>query len=300
MQRVRLLRSALYTPGSSPKALAKVSRSAADVLILDLEDAVAPESKATARASVAAVLPALVASHRAVAVRVNGIGTPWCEADIAALAALRPTALLFPKVSTVDAVLHASAMLGFHGAPLETALWCMIESPAAILNAAELASCSSGLGSRMTTWVLGTNDLAKELRARPSADRSEIMPLMSTALAAARAHGLSILDGVHNDLDDLPAFEATCRQGRAMGFDGRTLIHPSQIEACHLAYSPSAEEVASARAIVDAFDLPENKGKGVIKVAGRMVELLHASIARETLEVHEAIAASRSWRHAHA
>lgn len=298
MQAHRLLRSALYTPGSSPKALAKVSQSAADVLILDLEDAVAPDSKATARGAVAEMLPALVASGRSVVVRVNGIGTPWCEADVAALAPLKPTALLFPKVDTTDAIQHAAAMLSFNGAPLQTALWCMIETPAAILNAAALAGCSSGIGSRMTTWVLGTNDLAKELRARPSADRSEIAPLMAIALAAARAHGLHVLDGVHNDLDDLPGFEATCRQGRAMGFDGRTLIHPSQIEACHLAYSPSAQEVAAARAIVDAFDMPEHRGKGVIKVDGRMVELLHASIARDTLMAAEAIATAQARRHA--
>jgi citrate lyase subunit beta/citryl-CoA lyase len=256
-----LLRSALYTPGSNPKALAKLARCAADVLILDLEDAVAPDSKATARAAVAQALPALRAAGRTVVVRVNGIGSPWCESDVAALAPLGPSALLFPKVDTSEAIQHAAVMLGFHHAPLATELWCMIETPAAVLNAAELARASSGIHSRMTTWVLGTNDLAKELRARPSQDRAEIAPLMSMVIAAARAHGLRILDGVHNELDDIAVFEATCQQGRAMGFDGRTLIHPSQIEACHLAYSPSAHEVDAARTIVEAFDLPEKIGR---------------------------------------
>ncbi|HVR48315.1 MAG TPA: aldolase/citrate lyase family protein, partial [Pseudorhodoferax sp.] len=173
------------------------------------------------------------------------------------------------------------------------ALWCMVETPEAILNAQAMGKLAQAPDARMTTWVLGTNDLVKELRARHTPMREGLVPMLAIALMAARANGLCVLDGVHNDIQDTASFSATCEQGRQMGFDGRTLIHPAQIEACHQAYSPSTQEVDDARAVVAAFDLPENQGQGVLKVGGRMVELLHAQIARQTLAMHEAITQAR-------
>lgn len=285
-----LFRSALYTPGANPAVLMKAARSDADVLIFDLEDAVAPESKPTAREAVAQALSDPAVAARAVVVRVNAIGSPWCEDDVRALARLRPSGFLFPKINTPADVKLAEAMLSFYGAARRTALWCMIETPQAILNAQAIGQLAQQPNARMRTWVMGTNDLLKELRARPTPLREGLLPMLAIALMAARASGLAILDGVHNDIRDTAGFEATCVQGRQMGFDGRTLIHPSQIDACHRAYSPSAPEVEDARTVIEAFSRPENQGKGVLQVSGRMVELLHAQMAQQTLALHEAIA----------
>ena len=288
-----LRRSALYTPGANPAVLLKAARSDADVLIFDLEDAVAPQSKPTAREAVAHALADAAVAARTVVVRVNAIGSPWCEDDVRAVAALRPAGILFPKINAPADVKRAEAMLNAHGVPRETTLWCMVETPEAILNAQAMGQLAHAPDARMTTWVLGTNDLVKELRARHTPMREGLLPMLAIALMAARANGLCVLDGVHNDIQDTAGFAATCEQGRQMGFDGRTLIHPAQIEACHRAYSPSAQEVEDARAVVAAFDLPENQGQGVLKVGGRMVELLHAQIARQTLALAEAIAQAR-------
>lgn len=293
MTHTALRRSALYTPGANPAVLIKAARSEADVLIFDLEDAVAPESKPMAREAVARALadPALAA--RTVVVRVNAIGSPWFEDDVRAVAALRPAGILFPKINNPAEVEQAEAMLNAYDLPRDTALWCMVETPEAILNAQAMGQLAQAPGARMSTWVLGTNDLVKELRACHTPMREGLVPMLAIALMAARANGLCVLDGVHNDIQDTAGFAATCEQGRQMGFDGRTLIHPAQIEACHSAYSPSEQEVEDARAVVAAFDLPENQGQGVLKVGGRMVELLHAQIARQTLDMHEAIAQAR-------
>lgn len=288
-----LRRSALYTPGANLAVLLKAARSEADVLIFDLEDAVASESKPMAREAVARALADPAPAARAVVVRVNAIGSPWCEDDVRAVAALRPAGILFPKINNPADVQQAEAMLNTHGVQRDTALWCMVETPEAILNAQAMGQLAQAPGARMTTWVLGTNDLVKELRARHTPMREGLVPMLAIALMAARANGLCVLDGVHNDIQDTAGFAATSEQGRQMGFDGRTLIHPSQIEACHRAYSPSTQEVDDARAVVAAFDLPENQGKGVLKVGGRMVELLHAQIARQTLDMHEAITQAR-------
>lgn len=293
MTSTMLCRSALYTPGANPAVLLKAARSGADVLIFDLEDAVAPESKPLARDAVARALADPALAGRTVVVRVNAIGSPWCEDDLRAVAGHQPAGILFPKISTPEDVKRAEAMLNSHGLPRGTALWCMIETPQAILNAQALGQLALEADARMSTWVLGTNDLVKELRARHTPLREGLVPMLAIALMAARANGLRVLDGVHNDIQDVAGFAATCEQGRQMGFDGRTLIHPAQIEACHRAYSPSAQEVADARAVVEAFALPGNQGKGVLKVGGRMVELLHAQIARQTLDMDEAIAAAR-------
>ena len=288
-----LRRSALYAPGANPAVLLKAARSEADVLIFDLEDAVAPQSKSMAREAVVRALADPAVAARTVVVRVNAIGSVWCEDDVRTVASLRPAGILFPKINTPADVKLAQAMLSFYGVPRSTALWCMIETPQAILNAQAMGQLALDSDARMSTWVLGTNDLVKELHARHTPMREGLMPMLAIALMAARANGLCVLDGVHNDIQDTAGFAATCKQGRQMGFDGRTLIHPTQIEACHAAYSPTEQEVEDARAVVAAFDLPENQGKGVLKVGGRMVELLHAQIARQTLTMDEAIAKAR-------
>lgn len=294
MTHTALRRSALYTPGANPSVLLKSARSAADVLIFDLEDAVAPESKTAARETVSRALADPVVAARTVVVRVNAIGSPWCEDDVSAVAALRPAGILFPKINTPADVKLAEAMLSFYGVPRSTALWCMIETPRAILNAQAIGQLAQQRNARMTTWVLGTNDLVKEMRAQHTPLREGVVPMLAIVLMAARASGLCVLDGVHNDIQDTTGFAATCAQGRQMGFDGRTLIHPAQIGACHHAYSPSTPEVEEARAVIEAFAQPENQGKGVLRVGGRMVELLHAQMARQTLAMHEAIALAQA------
>jgi citrate lyase subunit beta/citryl-CoA lyase len=290
MNTPRICRSALYTPGANPAVLLKAARSTADVLIFDLEDAVAPEAKADARQHVARALADPALRSRPVVVRVNGLGTPWYEDDVRAIAHCGMAAVLFPKISTEQDVKLAESLLAMYSVPRTAELWCMLETPAGILNAAAIGRMAQQKSSRMTTWVLGTNDLVKELRARHTPGRENLLPTLSTVLLAARANGLCVLDGVHNDVKDEAGFAATCQQGRQMGFDGRTLIHPTQVDLCHAAYSPTADEAADARDVIEAFALPENAGKGVIKLKGRMVELLHAEMARQTLDVVEAIA----------
>ncbi len=286
---IPLRRSALYTPGANPAVLLKAARTDADVLIFDLEDAVAPQAKADARRHVLQALAAPELQGRAIVVRVNGLGTPWCEEDVRAFARSRVAGVLFPKISTEQDARTAEALLSFHGAPGSTELWCMIETPLAILHAQAIGQFARPRGARMSTWVLGTNDLVKDLRARHTPAREGLVPLLAMAVLAARAAGVSVLDGVHNDVKDTAAFDATCEQGRNLGFDGRTLIHPSQIAPCHRAYSPTEADVSEAREIVEAFDRPENRDKGVIQLGGRMVELLHAETARQTLAIAQAI-----------
>lgn len=293
MKELQVRRSALYTPGANPAVLLKAARSDADVLVFDLEDAVAPDAKAEARRHVVRALSEPVFQARQVVVRVNGLGTPWCEEDVRAIARCGMAGVLFPKINTEQDVKTAETMLGMHGVPRSAELWCMIETPLSILNAQAIGQMALQKGSRMSTWVLGTNDLVKDLRARHTPGRENLVPMLAIALMAARAGGLCLLDGVHNDIKDAAGFDFTCQQGRQMGFDGRTLIHPSQIDACHRAYSPTDAEIADARDVIDAFSLPENRGKGVIRVKGRMVELLHADMARQTLAVVDAINLAR-------
>lgn len=267
----------------------KALRSDADVLIFDLEDAVAPESKEEARRNVARMLADPATCARPIVVRVNGLETPWCEEDVRAVSGTVIAGILVPKISAEQDVQNAEALLGRCGVSRSTELWCMIETPLAFLNAASIGAIARQQASRMSTWVLGTNDLVKELHARHLPQRENLLPMLATALLAARANGLALLDGVHNDIKDMDAFEFTCRQSRQMGFDGRTLIHPAQIDACHRAYSPTQEEIAEARQIIEAYSQPENGGKGVLQVNGRMVELLHADSARRTLAQAHAI-----------
>ena len=280
---VRPRRSLLYMPGSNARALEKAATLPADALILDLEDAVAPEAKDLAREQVCAAVKAKRFGKREIIIRVNGLETPWGHDDMEAAADAAPDAILVPKVNDLVDVEHADQHLA--GAPPSCALWLMIETPLAIFNANEIASAQG----RLACLVMGTNDLVKELRAQHTPGREALLASLNLTVLAARAHGLTVIDGVFNEIADTAGFEAVCRQGRALGFDGKTLIHPSQIEGCNKIFSPDPQEVARARAILQAFEKPENKGKGAIALDGRMVELLHAEIAKQTVALADAI-----------
>lgn len=279
-------RSCLYMPGANAKALEKAKTLAADVLLLDLEDSVAPEAKADARGQVAAAVTAGGYGKREVIVRVNALATPWGRDDILAAGGAGPNGILAPKVESAAQVKALNAAMNATGFPAEASLWVMIETPRAILNLAEIAAVKD---TRLAVFVLGLNDLAKETRARAGANRAAFFTAMSLAVTAARAEGLTVIDGVYNDIADAAGFEAECRQGLDFGFDGKTLIHPSQIETCNTIFAPTEEEVSRARAVIAAFALPENAGKGVIKVDGRMTELLHLEEANRLVAVAEAI-----------
>ena len=283
-------RSVLYMPGSNAKALAKAPTLPADALILDLEDSVAPDSKEMARQQ---VLKAVKGDFggREVIIRVNGPHTPWGPTDLIAAAAAGPDAILLPKVDGPGAIMLAARLMRENGAPERTRLWAMMETPNAILNAGQIAAVAADSASRLTALVMGLNDLAKETRARLTPGRPTMTSWLAGCVVAARAHGVDIIDGVYNDIKDLDGFRAECLQGRDMGLDGKTLIHPDQIDICNDVFAPTAAEVENARAIIDAFALPENQGKGVIQINGKMVELLHADMARRTLSIAEGIAA---------
>lgn len=287
-------RSVLYMPGSNTRALEKAREIPADTLILDLEDAVAPDAKAEARAQVCAAVMAGGYGRREIIIRANGLDTPWGLDDITAAVAAGPDGILVPKINSPEDVMRAQSAMDKAGAAPGMALWCMIETPLALLNIQSIAAQAHGAGARMTVWVMGTNDIAKELRCAHTSDRMPMMTSLGLALLAARAYGLTILDGVYNDIKDEAGFLAMCEQGRDLGFDGKTLIHPSQVGPCNSVFSPDAETVAFARKTIEAFELPENKGKGVLKVDGRMVEILHADIARRTVAIADAIAEMES------
>ncbi len=280
-------RSALYMPGSNARALEKARTIDADALILDLEDAVAPDAKALARDQVAAAVAARGFGHREIVVRINALATPWGHDDLKTLAAVNPDAILVPKVNDGAEARALSEALDAAGAAPAVALWVMFETPQAVLNAASIGAA----GGRLACIVAGTNDLVKEFRGRHTPGREGLVPHLTLLLAAARANGLAALDGVYNDIPNTAGFEAACAQGAALGFDGKTLIHPSQVAPCNAAFAPDDAEVAEARKILAAFDLPENRSRGVITVDGRMVELLHAEIARRTVAMSDAIAA---------
>ncbi|HFQ15421.1 MAG TPA: CoA ester lyase [Rhodobacteraceae bacterium] len=276
-------RSVLYMPGANARALEKARSLAADGLILDLEDAVAPEAKALAREQVCAAVAAGGYGHREVIIRVNGPDTPWGADDLAAAIAAGPDAILLPKVSRPADLEGPAAAIA--GAGKAISLWAMMETPLAVLNAGKIAA----FGPPLAALVMGTNDLARETRARQTKDRLPMLAWLSTCIAAARAHGLDIIDGVYNDFRDEAGLAAECEQGRDLGMDGKTLIHPAQIGPCNAAFSPDDDEVARARAIIAAFEKPENRDKGVITLDGRMVERLHRDMARQLVAVAEAI-----------
>jgi citrate lyase subunit beta/citryl-CoA lyase len=276
-------RSVLYMPGANDRALEKAKTLDADALILDLEDSVAPEAKADARARVAAAVKAQGYGRRELVIRINGLDTPWGADDMAAAAAAGPDAILVPKVSRGADVAHAVLLM--KDAPSHTRLWVMMETPLAILKAEEIA----GAERRLACLVLGTNDLVKETRASAGQERFALLPMLSGCVLAARAHGLDVIDGVFNDFRDEVGFRAECQQGRLLGMDGKTLIHPGQIAACNDVFSPSADEVAWAQKIIAAFRLPENAAKGVITVEGKMVERLHLAMAERVAAIAETV-----------
>ncbi|MEJ2378761.1 MAG: CoA ester lyase [Pseudolabrys sp.] len=288
---IRPRRSVLYMPGSNARALEKAKTLAADGVILDLEDSVAPDAKDAAREQVANAVKSGGFGAREVFIRVNGVDTPWHAEDLAAAAHAAPDAVLVPKVSTPDTVELIGRRLLDMGTPHKTRLWAMIETPLAIFNILSIAAQARDSETRLAGFVMGTNDLAKDTRARLVPGRAPMLAWLSMCVAAARVHGIDILDGVYNDIGNTDGFQMECAQGLELGFDGKTLIHPSQIEPCNRAFSPSPEEVAQARKIIAAFDLPKNKGKGVVSIDGRMVERLHAEMARRTVAIAEAIEA---------
>jgi citrate lyase subunit beta/citryl-CoA lyase len=288
---VRPRRSVLYMPGANARALEKAKTLPADTLILDLEDAVAPDAKAQARLQVTDAVKAGGYGSRELVIRVNGLDTPWGVDDLKAAVAAGPDAILIPKAASGDDIARASAAMRQAGASEAMQLWAMIETPIAILRADEIAAATRHAGSRLAVLVLGLNDLIKETGATLDGERTAALYWLSAALTAARAHGLTILDGVYNNFRDMEGYARECRQGRMLGFDGKTLIHPDQIALANEVYSPPAAEVEFARKIIAAFDQPENKGKGVINLEGRMVELLHADMARRTVAIADAIMA---------
>ncbi|MFC0284371.1 HpcH/HpaI aldolase/citrate lyase family protein [Camelimonas abortus] len=292
MTAIRPRRSVLYMPGSNARALEKAKTLPADALILDLEDAVAPDAKPAAREQVCAAVKAGGYGPREVIIRANGLDTPWGRDDIRAAAAAGPDGILIPKVSSPETLLEVGRLLA--DAPAKIRVWAMVETPAAILDIARIAAAARERSTRLACFVMGTNDLAKETRARFVPGRQPMLPWLSLALTAARAEGLDILDGVYNNIQDMDGFRAECEQGRDMGFDGKTLIHPTQIEPANEIFAPPAAEVEWARKIIAAFELPENAGKGVISVDGKMVEILHAEIGRRVVAVADAIAARQA------
>ena len=282
---VRPRRSLLYMPGSNARALDKAKTLPADGLILDLEDAVAPDAKAVAREQVCGSVKGGGYGGRELVIRVNGLDTPWGKDDIAAAAAAKPDAVLVPKVESAAQVQAVEALLEKSGAPAATTIWCMMETPLGILHAEAIA----GASKRVACLVLGTSDLTKDLHARHTAARLPMLTSLTLCLLAGRAFGLTVLDGVHLDLGDEAGFVDACRQGLELGFDGKTLIHPKQVEPCNAVFAPSPEEVAEARKIITAFEAATAAGKGVVLVDGKLIENLHVEAATRLVALADAI-----------
>lgn len=283
---VRPRRSVLYMPGSNARALEKAKTIAADALILDLEDAVSPDAKAVARQQVCDAVTGGGYGKRELIIRVNGMDTPWGADDIAAVAKAGPDAILVPKINDGEMVRDLVAAIDNAGAPATTALWCMMETPIGILNAQEIGAASD----RVAVWVMGTNDIAKDTGAQHTPMRLPMITALGICMLAARAYGVQILDGVYNDIKDDAGFRATCEQGLEMGFDGKTLIHPSQVEPCNDVFSPSEAQLVLAGRIVEAFEEAEAAGKGVVTVDGRLIENLHVEQAKKQMALAAMVA----------
>jgi len=280
-------RSCLYMPGANARALEKAKTLAADMLILDLEDAVAPEAKQEARVTILNAVSERAYGAREVVIRINGLDTEWGHDDMAMAVSAGPDGVLAPKVTSGAEVRDIDRLLTDLGAPEDLGLWVMIEMPLAILNIQEIAAAA--IDTRLAGFVMGTNDLAKELSAVPTPDRTAFQVSLSLALAAARAYGLVAIDGVYNDVKNGAGLVAECRQGLILGFDGKTLIHPAQLQPANEIFSPDPEAVSQAQAVIEAFALPENRGRGVIKVNGKMTERLHLEQAERLVAIHDAI-----------
>lgn len=288
---IRPRRSVLYMPGSNARAIEKAKSLPVDGVILDLEDAVAPDAKAAARQQVADAVAAGGFGPREVVIRTNAISSPWFADDIAAAIQAKPDAVLIPKIETAQQLeLVGQRLLDGH-ADLRIRVWAMIETPHAIFNIEELGRAAADSETRLSCFVLGTNDLAKETRARQVPGRTPMLAWLSMAVMAAHAGGIDVLDGVYNDIANADGFVRECEQGRDFGFDGKTLIHPNQIAPCNTAFSPAPDEIAQARAMIAEFAKPENRGKGVVQIGGRMVERMHAEMAERTVAISDAIAA---------
>jgi len=271
----------LFMPGSNARALEKVRNLPADGIILDLEDSVAPEAKATARDQIEQAIAAKGFGKREVLIRINALDTPWWIDDIGMAGKARPDGILVPKVSSVDDLQAIGDRLA--NADPSIRVWAMIETAHAVLRAGELAAASRDSKTRLAGFVFGPNDISRETRIRMLPGRAAMVPMITHCILATRAHGLEMLDGPYSDFSDFDGFGQECAQARDLGFDGKTLIHPGQIEACNAIFTPPAEEVARARKIIAAFELPENAGRGAIRLDGQMVERLHADMARRTI-----------------
>lgn len=286
---MRPRRSVLYIPGDNERALDKSRSLLADSIIIDLEDSVAPANKETARARAIAAIREADFGSREIVLRVNPLETPWGMADLHAALAAAPHAILVPKVSHAGDIIGTAKIVKAAEAPASIRLWAMIETPMGIINAREIAACAPDPDNRLSCFVLGTNDLLKESRARSSNNRFAVVPWLAMTLVAARAYGLDVIDGVYNDFRDDAGFRAECEHGRTLGMDGKTLIHPSQVVPCNEVFSPADDEVAWAQKIIHAFEEPENARKGVITVDGKMVERLHLVMARRVAAIALAI-----------
>lgn len=285
--RLRPRRSCLYVPGDNARALEKAKSLPADALILDLEDAVAPDAKTDAREAILNAVDEGAFGATEVVIRVNGLETEWGRDDLRMAVSAGVDGVLVPKIARGKDIRAIDKALSKLGAPRDLGLWVMIETPLAILNIKKIAKASAR--TRLTGFVMGTNDLAKEYNAVPTPDRLTFLFSLSAAVVAARAYDLVAIDGVYNDIDNAAGLSVECEQGRVLGFDGKTLIHPSQIEAANRIFSPSEAELSHAKAVVEAFALPENQGKGVISLDGQMVELLHLEQAERLVALDHAI-----------
>ncbi|WP_375414871.1 HpcH/HpaI aldolase/citrate lyase family protein [uncultured Bradyrhizobium sp.] len=288
---IRPRRSLLFMPGSNPRALEKARILPADGVILDLEDSVAPDAKAMARDRIASAIAAGGFGRREVLIRINAPDSPWWIDDIAMAAKARPDGILVPKISSVEDLSAIADRLGDIGADRSIRVWAMIETARAVLHAEELASSSRDSEMRLAGFVFGPNDISRETRIRMQPGRAAMLAMITHCILATRLHGLEILDGPYSDFSNVDGFAQECAQGRDLGFDGKTLIHPGQIEVCNAIFTPPAEEVAHARRVIAAFQRPENASRGAIQLDGQMVERLHADMAKRTIAIADAIAA---------
>lgn len=287
-------RSVLFMPGSNARALDKARNLPADGVILDLEDSVAPDAKPVARDQIAEAVAAKGFGRREIIIRINNLDSPWWQDDLAMAAAARSDGILVPKISSPDDVKKLEERLRALKADPAICLWAMIETPIGVLSAQQIAATAREGDKRLAGFIMGPNDIARETRMRMLPGRAAMLPLFAHCILAARAYGLEILDGPYNDISDVAGFAKECAQGRDMGFDGKTLIHPGQIDAANAAYTPPAEEIARARKIMGVFDLPENASKGVVQLDGQMVERLHVEMAKRTIAIADAIAALKT------
>jgi citrate lyase subunit beta / citryl-CoA lyase len=288
---IRPRRSMLFMPGSNARALEKARNLPADGIILDLEDSVAADAKAVARSQIAQAIAAKGFGKREVMIRTNSLDTPWWIDDIAMAGKARPDGIVVPKISSVEDLAVIADRLSEIGADPSIRVWAMIETARAVLHAEELASTSRDSRMRLAGFVFGPNDISRETRIRMQPGRAAMIPMITHCILATRAYDLEILDGPYSDFSNVDGFGQECAQGRDLGFDGKTLIHPGQIEACNAIFTPPAEEVAYARKIIAAFERPENASRGAIQLDGGMVERLHAEMAKRTIAIADAIAA---------